>query len=197
MKSQSVGLVLLVVGFLVPSCSQQNTSTQTASQPSTNSQPIPQKTFTPVTGAFGWKLGESLHSTKYEIKTHKWMMMVSYDAQQDSTILPFESVNVCATKEGIIYGITAYIRPDQEAYSNVREGIVKALAEKYQEILSGYEFGDKTNSVTLLDQGYPLGLQLVYKHALLSHAVVSEQIRIQNEEKTRQEQTIKDSLKGL
>jgi hypothetical protein len=143
MKSQTFGYVLLVVGFLVPSCSQQNTSTQTASQPSTNSQPIPQQTFTPITGAFGWKLGERLHSERHKIEIHKWLMMVSYDAQQDSTILPFEHVIVCATKEGIICGITAYIRPDQEAYSNVKEGIVKALAEKYQEILPGYEFGDR------------------------------------------------------
>jgi hypothetical protein len=111
MKSQSFGCVLLFVDFLVPSCSQHNTTTQTASQPSTNSQPIPQQTFTPITGAFGWKLGERLHSERYEIETHKDMMMLSYTTERDSSILPFQQVIVSATKEDLIYRITGIIYP--------------------------------------------------------------------------------------
>lgn len=207
MKSQSFGCVLLVVGFLAPSCSQQNTSTQTASQPSTNSQPIPQKTFTPVTGAFGWKLGGRLDSGRYEIKMHKDMMMLSYTSERDSTILPFQHVIVCATKEGLIYSITGSIDPSQEEYSNVKKGIIDALAEKYQ-ILPSYtpnrrycEFGDKTNSVELEDCGVGVppgyGLVLNYKNAPLFDAVLSDARKISEEEKIRKEQAIKDSLKGL
>jgi hypothetical protein len=196
MKSQSFGFVLLVVGFLVPSCSQQNTSTQTASEGSTNSQPIPQKTFTPITGAFGWKLGESLHSERYEIETNKDGTL-SYSSGLDSTSLPFEQVIVRATKEGLIYEITGYITPKDEEYSNVKKGIIDALAEKYQ-ILPGYipntaycEFGDKTNSVELEDRGSYLALS--YKNTPLLHVVLSDYTKKQ----IRKEKAIQDSFKGL
>jgi hypothetical protein len=198
-------LILISFCFLLPSCSQQNTNTQ--AEPSTNSQPIPQQTFTPVTGAFGWKLGESLHSEKYKIEMHTWMMMVSYDSKQDSTILPFEHVIVCATKEGLIYSITGHIDPSQEEYSNVKKGIIDALAEKYQ-ILPSYtpntrycEFGDKTNSVELEDRGVGLppgyGLVLEYKNAPLYDVALSDAKKLSEEEKTRKEQAIRDSLRGL
>ncbi len=206
MKSQSFGYVLLVMGFLVPSCSRQDTSTQTVS-PNTNSQPILQQTFAPITGAFGWNLGERLHSETYEIVKHKDMMMISYTSERDSTILPFQHVIVCATKEGLIYEITGYIDPSQEEYSNVKKGIIDALASKYQ-LLPGYtpsrrycDFGDKTNSVELEDcrVGVPpgYGLKLVYKNAPLYDALMSEATKTIEEEKIKKEQAIKDSFRGL
>jgi hypothetical protein len=194
-------VILISFCFLLPSCSQQNTSSQ--AEPSANSQPIPQQTFIPVTGAFGWKLGERLHSEIYKIEMHKWMMMVSYDSKQDSTILPFEHVIVCATKEGFIYSISGIVYPPQDDRANMKKGIIDALAEKYQ-ILPSYtpntrycEFGDKTNSVTLEDEGYPLALNLDYKNGPLSDVALSDAKKLSEEEKTRKEQVIKDSLRGL
>jgi hypothetical protein len=194
MKSQSFGYVLLVVGFLVTSCSQQNTTTESALQPSTNSQPIPQQTFTPITGAFGWKLGE-------KVEMHNEMKVVSYTSQEDSTILPFEHVIVSTTKDGLIYEIAGFVYPKEEDYSNLKKGIIDALAEKYQ-ILPGYtpnkaycEFGDKTNSVELEDNGHRLTLK--YKNTPLYDAVMSDVRKRMEEEKTRKEQGIKDSLRGL
>jgi hypothetical protein len=198
-------LILIPFCFLLPSCSQQNTNTQ--AEPSTNSPPIPQQTFTPITGAFGWKLGERLHSEQYKIEMHTWMMTVSYDSKQDSTILPFDHVIVCATKEGLIYSITGYIDPSQDEYSNVKKGIIDALADKYQ-LLPGYtpnrrycEFGDKTNSVELEDRGVGVppgyGLVLNYKNAPLSDVALSDAKKLNEEEKTRKEQAIRDSLRGL
>jgi hypothetical protein len=135
------------------------------------------------------------------------MMMLSYDSKQDSTILPFGHVIVCATKEGFIYSITGYIDPSQEEYSNVKKGIIDALAEKYQ-ILPGYtpnrrycEFGDKTNSVELEDRGVGVppgyGLVLNYKNAPLSDAALVDATKIIEEEKTRKDHALKDSLRGL
>jgi hypothetical protein len=135
------------------------------------------------------------------------MMMLSYDAQQDSSILPFQHVIVCATKEGLIYSITAHIDPSQEEYSNVKKGIIDALAAKYQ-ILPSYtpnrrywEFGDKTNSVELEDRGEGVppgyGLVLNYKNARLFDAVMSDTTKRMEEEKIKKENAIKDSLKGL
>jgi hypothetical protein len=127
----------------------------------------------------------------------KDMMMLSYTSGRDSTILPFEQVKVCATKEGLIYEITGYITPKDEEYSNVKKGIIDALAEKYQ-ILPGYkpnkaycEYGDKTNSVELEDNGYYL--KLSYKNTPLLDAVLSDYTK----EKTKKDQAIKDSFKGL
>jgi hypothetical protein len=112
-------------------------------------------------------------------------------------------VIVCATKEGLIYRIHGIVYPSQEAYSDVKKGIIDALAKKYQ-ILPGYtpnkrycEFGDKTNSVELEDEGYPLALNLNYKNTPLFDAVLSDYRAISKQEKTRKEQAIKDSLRGL
>jgi len=168
---------------------------------------MPQQTFAPITGAFGWKLGERLRSETYEIVEHKDMMMISYTSERDSTILPFQHVIVCATKEGLIYEITGYIDPSQEEYSNVKKGIIDALAEKYQ-LLPGYtpnrrycEFGDKTNFVELEDCGVGVppgyGLKLVYKNAPLYDALMSDARKTIEEEKTKKEQAIKDSFRGL
>jgi len=135
------------------------------------------------------------------------MIMLSYDSEHDPTILPFQQVIVCATKEGLIYSITGYADPSQEEYSNVKKGIIDALAEKYQ-ILPRYtpsnryyEFGDKTNSVELEDcgEGVPpgSGLKLEYKNTPLFDAYISDVTKTMEEEKARQEQAIRDSLKGL
>jgi hypothetical protein len=85
----------------------------------------------------------------------------------------------------------------------VKKGLVQTLAGKYPSLFRYSpdpmycEFGDKTNSVTLQDKGYPLGLELSYKNTPLNDAVVSDQIKIEEEEKIRKEQGIKDSLRGL
>jgi len=134
---------------------------------------------------------------------YKDKMMLSYSSARDSTILPFTQVIVCATKEGLIYRITGIIYPSQEEYSNVKKGIVETLAGKYQ-ALSRYtpdpvycEFGDKTNSVALEDDGYPLRLNLCYKNTPLADAALSDTRKVKEEEKTIEEQAIRNSLRGL
>jgi hypothetical protein len=89
----------------------------------------------------------------------------------------------------------------------VKKGIVETLAGKYQ-ALSRYipdpvycEFGDKTNSVELEDRGVGVppgyGLVLNYKNAPLSDVALSDAKKLNEEEKTRKEQAIRDSLRGL
>lgn len=161
------------------------------------------KAFVPVTGAFGWKLGEALRSDKYKLeRLNDGRYSVSYNSDEDGTLAPFKHVYVLATKEGYIYQISAWIDGDLEVdYATVRNSILQMLAQKYQpnaEYGHGstyHYFGDENALVEL--ESKPFSIEVSYRHMGLWKSVVSELETMKERESRGKEQEIKDSLKGL
>ena len=160
------------------------------------------KAFLPVTGAFGWKLGEALRSDRYKLeRLNDGRYSVSYNSDEDGTIAPFKHVYVLATKEGLIYQISAWCDPGEEDYTTFHNSILQTLSEKYQpnaEYGHGktyHYFGDENALVEL--EAKVASIEVSYRHMRLWKSLVSELETMKEQELRRKEQGIRDSLKGL
>jgi hypothetical protein len=163
-------------------------------QPQTNG-----ATRVEVTGAFGWKLGEQLKGTGAQWVTNDIDGSLFVSVYPEENQGGFSSVDVYATKEGIIYRISASANDHSASYDyyDQRRILIQTLTEKYGTPRSGtllgsktYDFGNEKRRVRLEANEKSHSLEISYEDVPIAEA----QLVLWN---TKREQSIKNSTKGL
>lgn len=132
----------------------------------------------PVTGAFGWRLGDKLDPAKYAVDLDAnglySLLLTGSDAPN---IAPFSAVLICANKEAKIYSIYCSAHGLND-YLDQRHILVETLQRTYSSLSSfedTYTFGDKERTVTLTCWEKQKGFTLEYRYEPLAKAIPAEQ----------------------
>jgi hypothetical protein len=171
---------------------------------STNEVPAKAEPSTPITGAFGWRLGDVIRGGGHRVEQlADGRYGLSCDSNEDKTITPFSHIYVLATKEGRIYRITGWIDlgRDDADYSRVYNIAQQTLSEKYQtdkelgQSTTYHYFGDEKSLIEL--EAKPYCIEVSYSDRRLTESVIAEIAKQKEEESQRRDKTIRDSVKGL
>ena len=142
--------------------------------------------FESVTGAFGWTLGEPLKSSKYNIEETDGYKRISYTAEDDPTIAPFDKMEVRATSQGKIYAICAEMSHKDDFAAKVA-ALLEHMKDKYGPAL--------TNAVTESYTDNVFGGKEVNVHVVQQWNELAVVYQIESVGQAMNEQTPKKVLK--
>ena len=161
---------------------------------------IQQPTKQPVTGAFGFTLGDKIENYRFPVEIRDGKPTITLNKLDYPSMAPFSSLSVEGTvNEHIVYSIHASLILDNVNGDIQKHALVSSLQEKYKELHhhrfqsygETYAFGDNTNTVTLFLYGI--------NRTVLSATYEIREIAVKeaSDSRARHLQNAKATFKGL